>query len=59
LRSEIAEEFFAGVLEQAREHELRSDEHLTVNGTLLEAAASLKSFKSKDETDGGANRSFR
>jgi transposase len=51
LRGDIAEQFFAGVLDQAREHELLSDEHFTVDGTLLEAAASLKSFKSKDETD--------
>src|SRR5688572_20460692 len=51
LRGDIAEQFFAGVLDQAREHELLSDEHFTVDGTLLEAAASLKSFKSKDETN--------
>jgi len=51
LRGDIAEQFFAGVLEQARGHELLSDEHFTVDGTLLEAAASLKSFKSKDEKD--------
>src|SRR6266498_3978710 len=42
LRGDIAEEFFAGVLDQARGHELLSDEHFTVDGTLLEAAASLK-----------------
>ncbi len=51
LRGEIAEQFFAGVLEQARGYELLSDEHFTVDGTLLEAAASLKSFKAKDEQD--------
>src|SRR6266699_33960 len=51
LRGDIAEQFFAGVLDQARGHELLSDEHFTVDGTLLEAAASLKSFKSKDEQD--------
>ncbi len=51
LRGDIAEEFFAGVLEQARAHELLSDEHFTVDGTLLEAAASLKSFKSKEQQD--------
>lgn len=51
LRGDIAEQFFAGVLAQARGHELLSDEHFTVDGTLLEAAASLKSFKAKDETD--------
>src|SRR5256885_5956265 len=38
LRGDIAEQFFAGVLDQARGHELLSDEHFTVDGTLLEAA---------------------
>lgn len=51
LRGDLAEEFFAGVLEQARGYELLSDEHFTVDGTLLEAAASLKSFKTKDQQD--------
>jgi IS5 family transposase len=51
LQGDIAEEFFAGVLEQARGHELLSDEHFTVDGTLLEAAAGLKSFKSRDQQD--------
>jgi IS5 family transposase len=51
LRGDIAEGFFAGVLEQARGYELLSDEHFTVDGTLLEAAASLKSFKTKDQQD--------
>lgn len=51
LRGDIAEQFFAGVLDQARGYELLSDEHFTVDGTLLEAAASLKSFKSKEEQD--------
>jgi len=30
---------------------LLSDEHFTVDGTLLEAAASLKSFKAKDQQE--------
>src|SRR3989449_7018384 len=51
LRGDIAEEFFAGGLEQARGHELLSDEHFTVDGTLLEAAAGLKSFKARDQED--------
>ena len=45
LKGDIAGAFFERVLEQAREHELLSDEHFTVDGTLIEAAASLKSFK--------------
>ena len=51
LRGDIAEEFFAAVLEQARGNELLTDEHFTVDGTLMEAWASLKSFKAKDEQD--------
>jgi transposase len=45
---DIAEAFFQAVLKQAREQNLLSDEHFTVDGTLLEAWASLKSFKRKD-----------
>ena len=51
LRGDIAAEFFAAVLDQARGYELLSDEHFTVDGTLLEAAASLKSFKLKEQQD--------
>jgi hypothetical protein len=39
------------VLQQARERSLLSDEHFTVDGTLLEAWASLKSFQRKDATN--------
>ena len=45
---DIAESFFQSVLKQARERDLLSDEHFTVDGTLLEAWASLKSFQRKD-----------
>src|ERR1700685_4154276 len=48
LDGEIAEAFFQAVLEEARGLDLMSDEHFTVDGTLLEACAGLKSFKSKD-----------
>jgi transposase len=44
----IAEAFFQAVLKQARERSLLSDEHFTVDGTLLEAWASMKSFQRKD-----------
>jgi hypothetical protein len=40
------------VLAEARERGLTSDEHFTVDGTLVEAWAGLKSFKRKDGTDG-------
>jgi transposase len=48
-RGDIAEAFFAEVLAEARTHGLLSDEHFTVDGTLLEARASHKSFRPKDE----------
>jgi transposase len=49
LESDIAGAFFDAVLAQARTAGLLSDEHFTVDGTLLEAWASLKSFRRKDE----------
>ena len=49
LEAEVAKEFLAQVVEQAREAGLISDEHFTVDGTLLEAWASLKSFQPKDK----------
>jgi transposase len=49
LKGEIAEKFFAQVLDQARTSELLSDEHFSVDGTLLEAWASQKSFQRKDQ----------
>ncbi len=50
LSGEIAEEFFAAVLDVARAKELLSDEHFTVDGTMVEGWASLKSFQPKDES---------
>src|SRR5207253_2298679 len=43
-----AKTVFQAVLKQAGERNLLSDEHFTVDGTLLEAWASLKSFQRKD-----------
>jgi transposase len=48
LESDIAGAFFDAVKCQARDAGLLSDEHFTVDGTLLEAWASLKSFRRKD-----------
>jgi len=48
LEADVAGAFFGEVLEVARELDLVSDEHFTVDGTLLEAWASLKSFKQVD-----------
>jgi transposase len=48
LEADVAKEFLAQVVAQARAKGLTSDEHFTVDGTLLEAWASLKSFQAKD-----------
>jgi hypothetical protein len=48
LDGDIVEAFFQAVLQQARERSLLSDEHFTVDGTLLEAWASVKSYQRKD-----------
>ena len=52
LTSEVAQAFFAAVTAQAKR--FMSDEHFTVDGTLIQAWASQKSFKKKDgaDTDG-------
>jgi transposase len=54
LRAEIARKFFDLVVIEARTLDLMSDEHFTVDGTLLEACAGLKSFKKTDNTDSAA-----
>jgi transposase len=51
IAGDVAMAFFQAVLADAREHRLLSDEHFTVDGTLLEAWASHKSFRPKN-TDG-------
>ena len=48
LEGDVAREFLCEVVEQARQKNLTSDEHFTVDGTLIEAWASLKSFQRKD-----------
>jgi transposase len=50
LEADVAQEFLACVVEQAREKGLTSDEHFTVDGTLLEAWASQKSFQPKQSS---------
>jgi transposase len=46
---DIAQAFFAAVVEQARSKDLLSDEHFTVDGSLLEAWASEKSYQKKEK----------
>ena len=48
LDGDVAREFLCEVVKQAQEKKLTSDEHFTVDGTLVEAWASLKSFHQKD-----------
>jgi transposase len=52
LNQEVAQSFFGQVKRQAAG--LMSDEHFTVDGTLIEAWASQKSFQRKDHGDGGS-----
>jgi transposase len=49
LAGDIAQAFFAAVLDEAQTRRLLSDDHFTVDGTLLEAWASHKSVRPKDE----------
>ena len=48
LEADVAQEFLGCVVEQARGKGLTSDEHFSVDGTLLEAWASQKSFQRKE-----------
>ena len=48
---DVARSFFDSVVKRARREQLLSDEHFTVDGTLIEAWASLKSFRRKDRSD--------
>jgi transposase len=53
LTSEVAQQFLAAVVAQARG--FMSNDHFTVDGTLVQAWASHKSFKKKDGSDDGTN----
>jgi transposase len=55
LEHEVGRLFFDAVVKQAREGGLMSDDHFTVDGTLIEAWASLKSFRPKGEDRSGDN----
>lgn len=62
IESEISSEFFRKIRAYAQESGWLSDEHFTVDGTLIEAWASQKSFQPKEKTlappddDGGSGR---
>ena len=49
LKGDIAQAFFEKVLEQARAQQLLSEDHFTVDGTLIEAWAGQKSFQRKGQ----------
>ncbi len=51
LDGDIAKEFFGAILDQARRAGYISDEHFTVDGTLIEAWASHKSFRPMDDDE--------
>jgi transposase len=55
LHADIAGAFFKEVVEQARQQGLVSEEHFSVDGTLLEAWASHKSFQKKDKKASGSS----
>ena len=49
MNHDVAARFFDEVVGLADDHHLLSDEHFTVDGTVIEASASLKSFRPKGE----------
>ena len=59
LEAEVSREFLLAIVEQARQQGLLSADHFSVDGTLLEAWASLQSFRPRDEDpsagDGSGN----
>jgi len=52
LAHDVAAQFFGAVVRQARHYGLMSKEHFTVDGTLVDAWASVKSFRPKKEKPG-------
>jgi transposase len=51
----ITQAFFDAVVKQAKDAGLCSDEHFSVDGTMIESLASLKSFRPRDEQDDDAD----
>ena len=51
LKHDVAGEFFGAVVREAKRKDLMSTDHFSVDGTLIEAWASMKSFRPKDEKD--------
>jgi transposase len=59
MRGDIAQAFFDRVFSVAQTRELVSDEHFTVDGTLIEAWAGQKSFRPKNDPPGGSSGGSR
>ena len=59
LEHNVARQFFQAVLEEAGRRQLLSDEHFTVDGTLLESWASMKSVRPRDDDAGPPRNSFK
>lgn len=57
LNQEVAREFLQHIVAHAKEKDLASSEHFSVDGTLIEAWASMKSFRPKDD-DSDDNNGF-
>jgi len=55
LEGAVSEDFFTFIVAQARQRKLLSDEHFTVDGTLIEAWAGQKSFQRKNSDDDPLN----
>ena len=49
IAGEASQHLLLAVVEEAREHELLSEEHFTVDGTLIQAWAAARSFKEKQQ----------
>ena len=58
LGADVAAKFLAAVLRHPKVTRFLSDEHFSVDGTLVEAWASLKSFRAKDGSDEPIEESF-
>lgn len=56
LEHEVATQFFAAVLAEAKRLQLLSNDHFTVDGTLLESWASMKSLEARQPNLGGRHR---
>jgi transposase len=57
ISGEASQQLLVWVLEEAREHDLLSEEHFTVDGTLIQAWASAQSFKQKKDPPAGGTGS--